>query len=123
MDLKIATAEEMSELDEKLAATGAGSFHMRQIRDAVARLRSESGAAAPATTAGVAMAADTSGALVPPPWQTQRRYAAFISHHQKESAMEARYLKEQLEGLLGGSQIFLDYDNLQEALDDRPLPS
>ena len=27
--------------------------------------------------------------------------------------MEARYLKEQLEGLLGGAEIFLDFDNLQ----------
>ncbi len=28
--------------------------------------------------------------------------------------MEARYLKEQLEGMLGGVEIFLDFDNLQE---------
>ena len=33
-DLCVATKEEMAELEEKLAATGAGSFHMRQIRDA-----------------------------------------------------------------------------------------
>ena len=72
----------MAELDEKLAATGAGSFHMRQIRDALARLRSENGAA-PGTAGAAAV---EGGALVPAPWQTQRRYAAFISHHQKESA-------------------------------------
>ena len=28
--------------------------------------------------------------------------------------MEARYLKEQLETMLGGVEIFLDFDNLQE---------
>ena len=30
---------------------------------------------------------------------TKKRYAAFISHHQRDSAMEARYLKEQLEAM------------------------
>ena len=40
------------------------------------------------------------------PWVTKKRYAAFISHHQRDSAMEARYLKEQLETLLGeGAEI------------------
>ena len=29
--------------------------------------------------------------------------------------MEARYLKEQLEIMLGGVEIFLDFDNLQDA--------
>ena len=28
--------------------------------------------------------------------------------------MEARYLKEQLEGMLGGVEIFLDFDNLSD---------
>ena len=51
-DLRVATVEEMQELDEKLAATGAGSFHMRQIRDAVARLRSDDGVGS--ATAGAA---------------------------------------------------------------------
>lgn len=40
-DLCVATEEEMAELDQKLAAMGAGSFHLRQIRDAVGRLRNE----------------------------------------------------------------------------------
>ncbi len=40
-DLRAATSEEMAELEQKLVAIGAGSFHLRQIRDAVARLRSE----------------------------------------------------------------------------------
>ena len=32
-------------------------------------------------------------------------------------AMEARYLKEQLEGMLGsGNEVFLDFDNLQDRL-------
>ena len=30
-DLRMATSEEMAELDEKLSATGAGSFQLRQI--------------------------------------------------------------------------------------------
>ena len=29
--------------------------------------------------------------------------------HQRDSAMEARYLKEQLEAMLGGVEIFLDF--------------
>merc|ERR1719456_1565991 len=28
--------------------------------------------------------------------------------------MEARYLKEQLEQMLGGAEVFLDFDNLQD---------
>merc|ERR1719487_1812966 len=42
-DLCDATEEEMAELDQKLAAMGAKSLHLRQIRDAVTRLRSNDG--------------------------------------------------------------------------------
>ena len=37
------------------------------------------------------------GDLIVPPWQTKKKFAAFLSHHQRDSAMEARYLKEQPE--------------------------
>ena len=41
-DLLVATKEEMAEVEQKLTAMGAGSFHLRQIRGAVAALRGES---------------------------------------------------------------------------------
>ena len=115
-DLCCATDEELDELREKLLATGAGSFHLRQIRDACAGLRAASRGEAQAGSAiGTQRSknAAPSGQVDIPPWQTQKRYAGFISHAQSESAMEARYLKEQLEEVLGGVEIFLDFDNLQ----------
>ena len=93
-DLCEATAEEMAEVERTLAATGAGSFHLRQIRDALSALRSESGqrdgaagssgatTMAPTTTGAVAVA----GGRIVQPWITQKRYAAFLSHHQRDSA-------------------------------------
>ena len=93
-DLCEATAEEMAEVERTLAATGAGSFHLRQIRDALSALRSESGqrdgaagssgatTTATTTTAAVAVA----GGRIVQPWITQKRYAAFLSHHQRDSA-------------------------------------
>merc|ERR1719160_2436819 len=97
---------------------GAGSFHIRQIREAVAALRGEvemqqkgSSSQHPGESA---TAVSGTGGGVMTPWVTKKRYAAFISHHQRDSAMEARYLKEQLEGMLGGAEIFLDFDNLQD---------
>ena len=43
-----------------------------------------------------------------------QKYACFVSHVKATTGTEARYLKEQLEGMLGGAEIFLDFDNLQE---------
>merc|ERR1719161_406826 len=114
----------MAELEEKLGATGAGSFQLRQIRDALARVRSSDSDAVredAATAAkhlasnGPSSSAEGGDGLVVPSWEGKKKYAAFLSHHQRDSAMESRYLKEQLEGMLGnGVEIFLDFDNLQD---------
>ena len=42
-----------------------------------------------------------------------KRYAAFLSHYKVEAAMEARYLKRELERTLGRN-IFLDSDDLHD---------
>ena len=44
---------------------------------------------------------------------TGERYAAFLSHYKEEAAMEARYLKQQLEGAME-RRIFLDSDDLND---------
>merc|ERR1719238_730255 len=86
-DLCFATEEEMVELDQKLAAMGAKSLHLRQIRDAVARLRSIEGTggevakskASSDPIGGVKAGASASSSSVESiaPWQTKKRYAAF----------------------------------------------
>ena len=42
-----------------------------------------------------------------------KRFAAFVSHHKREAAMEARFLKEKLEGALD-AECFLDSDALSD---------
>ena len=111
----LATSEELAELEQKLQATGAGSFQLRQIRDACAGLRAAGASTSTAVTAAATVGVASRQGETIPPWQSQRRHAAFISHHQRDSAMEARYLKEQLEGMLGGAKIFLDFDTVRSS--------
>ena len=47
------------------------------------------------------------------PKAASKRYAAFLSHYKVEAAMEARYLKLELESTLG-RDIFLDSDDLHD---------
>ena len=41
----------------------------------------------------------------------QRRFSVFISHHKRDAALHARFLKDRLEPTVGG-EIFLDSDQL-----------
>jgi hypothetical protein len=45
---------------------------------------------------------------------TKKKFAAFLSHHKRDSAMEARWVKQNIEPLLDGAEVFLDSDNLQD---------
>ena len=45
---------------------------------------------------------------------SEKKYAAFLSHHKASCAMEARFLKTELEKHLPGSEIFLDSDDLKD---------
>ena len=45
---------------------------------------------------------------------TKERKGSPTLYVQSQGAMEARYLKEQLEAMLGGAEIFLDFDNLHD---------
>ena len=75
-------------MEQKLTAMGAGSFHMRQIRGAVAALRGEVEMQQQGSSSHTAVSSTGEGVVVP--WMTKKRYAAFISHHQRDSAMEVR---------------------------------
>ena len=44
---------------------------------------------------------------------SQRQFAAFLSHHKAGAAMEARYVHNELERILGAS-VFLDSDDLRD---------
>ena len=101
-DLREATEEEMMELDAKLGASGAGSFHLRQIQSAIARLRNEGNGtplASPDTAAVNAVQQQSSAVSMESiqPWQTKKRYAALLSHHQAHESLPWQrrgYLRE-----------------------------
>ena len=69
----------MEELSQKLAAMGAGSFRMRQIRDAVMRLRNEGDpttvVADSVEEGSVATFVQPSSSAVAQLGQTKKRYA------------------------------------------------
>ena len=64
--------------------------------------------AEPAPSSASAATATVASTLPPP-----GRYAAFVSHYKLESAMEARYVQNELEQKLG-RQVFLDSDDLRD---------
>lgn len=43
-----------------------------------------------------------------------KKFAAFLTHHKVACAMEARFIKSELERLLGGADVFLDSDDLKD---------
>ena len=49
------------------------------------------------------------------PWklETEKHFACFISHYKVEAGMEARYLRELLERMLG-RKVFLDSSDLRD---------
>ena len=103
-DLGGITAEELADLEAALIEAGAGKAHLRKLRAAMARHTS------PAQPdrgwgAGILNGSQSGG----------KRFAAFLSHHKAAAAMDARFVKSQLEQMLGGgAEAFLDSDNLQD---------
>ena len=94
----------------ELKALGAGKAHLRKLRKAISQHR---GVAPPARSSSQQMApARPAVAGVTP---SGKRFAAFLSHHKAAAAMDARFVKDKLEQMLGGgADVFLDSDNLQD---------
>ena len=105
----------------ELAALGAGRVHLRKLRAAIDRHRRSStaaGSAAQPQPAAAASDASSGAGASPQPQYTSpggKRFAAFLSHHKVAAAMDARFVKDKLEQMLGGgAEVFLDSDNLQD---------
>ena len=95
---------ELADLEAELVRVGARRAHLRKIRVAI---QSQSGASStqPNATRPSLREGDRSG----------KRFAAFLSHHKAAAAMDARFVKDKLEQMLGGgAEVFLDSDNLQD---------
>ena len=94
---------EIAELEAELVRVGAKRAHLRKIRAAIQRQ---------------SRASNTQGRTPQPSLRghenrSGKRFAAFLSHHKVAAAMDARFVKDKLEQMLG-AEVFLDSDNLQD---------
>jgi hypothetical protein len=108
-------AKEWLVLEKLLNAAGAKVVHIRLIETAVADLRGEQALVPnrpgqPAPSAGSPKKrAQTSASTVVQPKASGKQYSCFLSHHKAACAMEARFLKSEMQQMLG-SEVFLDSD-------------
>ena len=98
----LTSKEFMNELKEEGAGRKAVGLATK-VRKAVLT-PAQAPAQAPATDAGT----------LQPTQGGSKRFAAFLSHHKKDSAMEARWVKQNVEPILDGREVFLDSDELQD---------
>ncbi len=120
-DLHDLDEEAMAALELELQAVDAKIIHLKKIKKAIeaivapassARAKLETAKEHDARSAELAQhpavvaAKERRGASAKP-------FAAFLSHHKLACAMEARFLKSELERVLG-SEIFLDSDDLKD---------
>ena len=121
VDLSFLTDDMKKELEGELKGVGAKTMHIHRILGAVAEL-----SAAPSKLKekldGAKKADEELAQVLTLPavaeakaWRAKsaKRYAAFLSHHKQACAMEARFIKGELERLLS-TTIFLDSDNLRD---------
>jgi hypothetical protein len=104
--------KELVELTESLRNAGGKGVHIAKIEAAIADLKGTGGSTmtphrpnVPARSASNPRTNAHSSAPAP----TGKRYVCFLSHHKADCAMEARFLKNQLQDLLG-AEVFLDSD-------------
>jgi hypothetical protein len=104
--------KEFVELTESLRTAGGKGVHIAKIEAAIADLKGTDGSTmvphrpnVPARSASNPRTNAHSSAPAP----TGKRYACFLSHHKADCAMEARFLKNQLQDMLG-AEVFLDSD-------------
>ena len=120
-DLQDMDDELMANLEQELVAADAKAVHLKKIKAAInavvgnapetranldAAKSTEVSTAETATSAAVVAAKEKRRSSSKP-------FAAFLSHHKLACAMEARYLKSELERALG-AEIFLDSDDLKD---------
>ena len=88
-------------------------MHWKKIRTAICALggggssEDERMKPNPPTKAAPSMASPRRKSALPP----GKRFRCFLSHHKQACAMEARFLKDKLQGMLDG-EVFLDSDDL-----------
>ena len=112
-DLAGTNEAELAELEEELVEVGAKKAHLRKLKTAI---RAQFPKSTPSNSPG------PSAANAPRPSlrgdgknRSGKRFAAFLSHHKVAAAMDARFVKDKLEQMLGGgAEVFLDSDNLQD---------
>ena len=120
-DLHDVDDEAMAALERELEAADAKLIHIKKIKKAIegivapaaaTRAQLDNAKAEPAR----AMEASEHPAVTAAKEKrkaSNKKYAAFISHHKLACAMEARFLKAELERALG-AEIFLDSDDLKD---------
>ena len=121
-DLHDMDAALVAELERELSAADAKSLHIAKIKKAIEAIvapasatRSKLEAAKAADSQMAETFENTAVAALRQKRETtsSKKYAAFLSHHKLACAMEARFLKTELERMLG-AEIFLDSDDLKD---------
>ena len=110
VEKNLGTASTLAELEEGLRKAGAKTVHIQNIKTAIADLatpvaipHAPGGPASSGTSPLKARVAVTKGG---------KQFGCFLSHHKASCAMEARFLKDKLEGLLS-KEVFIDSDDLR----------
>ena len=126
-DVGAIAAEEMGELEMALEELGAKTTHLKNIRNAIAQegvkmnphrpgepSRSDPSPQLPRRLGG--HEGHDAGASAPVVEWSKRdsgtKFSCFLSHHKRDCSMEARFLKEKMQGLIC-KECFLDSDDLQ----------
>ena len=121
-DLHDVNDASMAELVQELRACGAKTVQVDKIKKAIEAIVSPAMATRAKLAAkeedDVALIAETNSApgllaLREQRGASAKPYACFLSHHKLACAMEARFLKGELERMLG-AEIFLDSDDLKD---------
>ena len=108
-DLADVDDEVMELLVAELKAAGAKALHLKKIQAAIAEAVNKQKPTRDALNAAATTALAASADDAAPVRTSTRKYASFLSHHKASCAMEARYLKVELEKVLG-APVFLDSD-------------
>jgi len=97
--------EIMAELEHELKSAGAKMLQLKDIKgavEAVVGIRTK-----------LAAALTNERRTSMSPRSSSKPFAAFVSHHKLACAMEARFLANELESILG-AKVFLDSDDLKD---------
>jgi hypothetical protein len=116
-------ASEMTELEIALEELGAKTVHLRNIRNAIAeegiKLKPHQpggpSRSHPSPQVGRRLGGTEEAGAPLVEWTRRdsgKQFSCFISHHKRDCAMEARFLKEKMQRIIG-KECFLDSDDLR----------